>query len=305
MDTVYKAFSLLYTQITSVARIITLLPRLVAANACKQSSLQPEAGCTYYEGKVMHVRRRPVENSFEYRVRMVLVDLQRPPEWFIQHQAAEHMTAAEAQQFAGTDGKVLLLANAVVAGYIQNPISVYYCYDVAGKLAKAISEVTNTPWGERVTFLFNPEGDESPKALHVSPFMDMNNTWHLKATAPGPGAPLNVSVLVSHPEYGKYFDAVLLLKECAADQQCPPEYAGFDSLLRCVLALMGLGPWYSEDCNNLAIALICTDALAPPRYARTRHWQCGHICVQICCNSHSNYQAVQQYNTPEYAGLVA
>eukprot|EP00878_Enallax_costatus_P022242 GHUV01023586.1.p2 GENE.GHUV01023586.1~~GHUV01023586.1.p2 ORF type:complete len:128 (+),score=25.45 GHUV01023586.1:897-1280(+) len=62
--------------------------------------------------------------------------------------------------------------------------------------------------------------------------MDMNNTWHLKATAPGPGAPLNVSVLVSHPEYGKYFDAVLLLKECAADQQCPPEYAGFDSLLR-------------------------------------------------------------------------
>lgn len=38
-------------------------------------------------------------------------------------------------------------------------------------------QVTNTPWGERVTFVFNPEGDVSPKALHVSPFMDMQNTW--------------------------------------------------------------------------------------------------------------------------------
>jgi len=38
-------------------------------------------------------------------------------------------------------------------------------------------QVTNTPWGERVSFLFNPAGDTSPKALHVSPFMDMGNTW--------------------------------------------------------------------------------------------------------------------------------
>jgi DUF1365 family protein len=38
-------------------------------------------------------------------------------------------------------------------------------------------KVTNTPWGERVTFAFAPAGDVSPKALHVSPFMDMANTW--------------------------------------------------------------------------------------------------------------------------------
>ena len=41
-------------------------------------------------------------------------------------------------------------------------------------------------------------------------------------------------MLVSHPEHGKYFDALLLLKECRADQQCLPEYAGFGSLLRFV-----------------------------------------------------------------------
>jgi len=42
---------------------------------------------------------------------------------------------------------------------------------------KGIAEVTNTPWGDRVRFVFRPAGDESPKALHVSPFMDMDNTW--------------------------------------------------------------------------------------------------------------------------------
>lgn len=42
-------------------------------------------------------------------------------------------------------GKVLLLSNPVVAGYAQNPISVYFCYDAAGKLAKAISEVRRLP----------------------------------------------------------------------------------------------------------------------------------------------------------------
>ena len=37
--------------------------------------------------------------------------------------------------------------------------------------------MTNTPWGERVTFLFDPKGEQVPKALHVSPFMDMQGTW--------------------------------------------------------------------------------------------------------------------------------
>jgi len=36
---------------------------------------------------------------------------------------------------------VLLLSNPVVGGYVQNPISVYYCFDAAGKLAKCIAEV--------------------------------------------------------------------------------------------------------------------------------------------------------------------
>lgn len=37
--------------------------------------------------------------------------------------------------------------------------------------------MTNTPWNERVTFVFDPAGARVAKALHVSPFMDMHNTW--------------------------------------------------------------------------------------------------------------------------------
>eukprot|EP00198_Chlamydomonas_reinhardtii_P007176 XP_001696512.1 predicted protein [Chlamydomonas reinhardtii] len=99
---------------------------------------------------------------------------------------------------------VKLLTDPISAGYLQNPISVYYCYsgsssgsgssggkgagakEEAGaaepKLERCIAEVTNTPWNERVTFVFDPAGARVAKALHVSPFMDMHNT-------PG-GAPL-------------------------------------------------------------------------------------------------------------------
>ncbi len=74
-------------------------------------------------------------------------------------------------------GDVLLLTTPVSAGYTQNPISVYYCMGAAGRLRQGIAEVTNTPWGERVTFLFHPEGQDVPKAMHVSPLMDMKSTW--------------------------------------------------------------------------------------------------------------------------------
>ena len=34
----------------------------------------------------------------------------------------------------------------MAAGYIQNPISIYYCHSTGGELAMCVAEVTNTPW---------------------------------------------------------------------------------------------------------------------------------------------------------------
>ena len=92
--------------------------------------------------------------------------------WCVEHKAYWWCCAT-----LWNSGDVLLLTNPMSSGYIQNPISVYYCYDDRGVLEMCIAEVTNTPWGERVTFLFDPKGQTVPKALHVSPMMDMKNIW--------------------------------------------------------------------------------------------------------------------------------
>ena len=74
-------------------------------------------------------------------------------------------------------GQVFLLTTPISVGYSQNPISVYYCLSATGHLETCIAEVTNTPWAARVTFLFKPDGQDVPKAMHVSPFMDMRSSW--------------------------------------------------------------------------------------------------------------------------------
>ncbi|KAL2930650.1 polyprotein [Bienertia sinuspersici] len=75
-------------------------------------------------------------------------------------------------------------------------------------------EVTNTPWGERVSFVFNPNSDTVAKALHVSPFMDMEGNWKIKATAPGDD--LSVAISVQHPSLGDYFCAMLRAQKVAS-----------------------------------------------------------------------------------------
>ena len=71
-------------------------------------------------------------------------------------------------------------------------------------------QVTNTPWGGKVVFAFDPAGDAVPKCLHVSPFMAMGSTWRL--TAPAPGAQLLLRVKVEDPEHGPFFSAVLKVR---------------------------------------------------------------------------------------------
>ncbi|BDA45180.1 hypothetical protein COCOBI_06-6630 [Coccomyxa sp. Obi] len=173
-----------------------------------------DSSCVFYEGTVYHVRRKPVHNAFRYPVRIAVVDLDKPPSWW-HEQAADHMTADEARAFAGTDGAVLLLTTPVSAGYTQNPISVYYCKGGSdGRLQQCIAEVTNTPWGERVTFLFRPEGQDVPKAMHVSPLMDMKSTWRIRAPLPDDRCWLEVSAV--HPEMGPFFEARLTAARSAA-----------------------------------------------------------------------------------------
>ncbi|KAK9801897.1 hypothetical protein WJX73_009084 [Symbiochloris irregularis] len=220
--------SLFWTIFTSSVRLLVSLPAVLLHTLFRHSPQAKAGQCTFYDGDVYHVRRLPTYNSFRYPVRLALINLDDVPGWWSSCQH-EHLTAKEARQAASTEGTVLLLTNPSAAGYTQNPISVYYCMGADGTLQKCIAKVTNTPWGASVTFLFDPAGQSVPKALHVSPFMDMQNTWKLKA--PLPDERLHLSVGVSHPKLGDYFNAVLTGR-VSQHPTLTNEQAGWRVLLR-------------------------------------------------------------------------
>jgi DUF1365 family protein len=191
-----QGLSLLATFVIAIFRAIVYIPyallHISVRAVCPSSWFSPPRGASFYRGVVLHSRRRPRKNAFTYPVRMAVIDLDEPPRWF-DVSSADLLTAAAARRLAGTSGPVSVLTHPPAAGYVQNPISVYYCYEAPtdgsqgfGDLKMCIAEVTNTPWGERVRFAFRPTtddgqgGEQVPKALHVSPLMDMKNTWYVR-----------------------------------------------------------------------------------------------------------------------------
>jgi len=62
-----------------------------------------------------------------------------------------------------TGGRVVMLANARVAGYVFNPISVHWCYDRDGALTVILAEVHNT-YGERHVYLLRPDSSGRTQA---------------------------------------------------------------------------------------------------------------------------------------------
>ncbi|XP_061982844.1 uncharacterized protein LOC133702553 [Populus nigra] len=209
MEALDLLFSITSTFFTSLALSLLLVFRTLFTR--RPSSTIPSNAVSLYQGTVWHERRRPVHHSFRYSVRYALFDLDhaRAP--------LDHLSADEARQVAQTTGPVFLLTIPPSVGYEQNPLSLYYCYDMDGSariLKKCIAEVTNTPWGERVVFIFDPNSDVVAKPLHVSPFMDMQGNWNIKANDPTDS--LSVFISVQHPELGDYFVASLKAKRLSS-----------------------------------------------------------------------------------------
>ena len=177
--------------------------------------------------------------------------VQRTPSDHRLYTQPDCLTADEARALAGTTGTVRLLTYAPSAGYEQNPISVYYCWDTAlpagapteesAPPTRALAEVTNTPWGERVRFAFGLHADAVPKPLHVSPLWHMGTLWRINA--PPPGDAIHVSFIAEQPgeenadgrghrpqaphqpPAGPLFRATLTLKRCAPPYGPPEAWA--------------------------------------------------------------------------------
>ena len=162
-----------------------------------------------YEGLVRHGRRHPVEHAFRYRVFMMYLDLDELPtlfhgRWFwsarrpalARFRRDNHfgdplvplksavLDLVEKETGSRPAGAVRLLTNLSYFGFCFNPVSFYYCFDANGEtLDTIVAEVSNTPWGERDTYVLPVKASvgeagqlrfQPKKKMHVSPFMPMS-----------------------------------------------------------------------------------------------------------------------------------
>lgn len=162
-------------------------------------------------GHTIHSRHGVVQNRFRYSVDYVLLDATATPdgprlfgynrpglfrilnrdhggppgkgvgvEWVRKVLAARGFSAAA--------GRILLLAQPRVLGYVFNPVSFWLCYDATDALRVVIAEVTNT-FGDRHSYLcYNDDhsaitADQTlmaRKIMHVSPFQPIEGSYQFR-----------------------------------------------------------------------------------------------------------------------------
>lgn len=205
-----------------------------------------------YEGAVRHRRFAVRSHEFRQRLALAYIDLDElptllggrlvaPRPGLARFRRRDYLgeahkslpdavrDAAEAQTGVRPHGPIRLLANLSALGHCFNPVSFYYCMDDLGEHVEAVvAEVTNTPWGERHTYVLGADRgvrERSPevrspahshvlaggfaKGLHVSPFMGMDHRYEWRMTSPA----RTLSVHISSRREGRVaFDATLSLR---------------------------------------------------------------------------------------------
>jgi DUF1365 family protein len=152
---------------------------------------------TTYDGWVRHRRFSPVAHEFRYPIGMTLEEVEGTAE----------RDLVERETGRRPSGPVHRLQ----AGRGFNPVRFAYVED-DGALAAVVAEVTNTPWGERHSYVLDPAGGRLDKAMHVSPFMPMDQQYAWRLTAPGDSLVVH---LENHQDGERVFDATLSLRRTA------------------------------------------------------------------------------------------
>ncbi|HEX2705450.1 MAG TPA: DUF1365 domain-containing protein [Candidatus Lustribacter sp.] len=170
-----------------------------------------------YATTIQHTRTGPLAHAFTSRSYSWLVDLDALPRlggllgWFARFEARDHVGDPGATLRANIDsflgdrgvdlrgGRVLMLASARVAGYVFNPISVFWCLDPDEALRCVVVEVHNTYGGRHAYLVQTDDRGRATvdKELYVSPFNDVSG--HYELTVPLPGERVRLSVVLRRP----------------------------------------------------------------------------------------------------------
>lgn len=81
--------------------------------------------------------------------------------------------------------RVTMLAQCRCFGIYFSPINCFFCFDDNSECRYMLAEVSNTPWRERHYYLIDMQQElKAKKDFHVSPFMDLDMTYHWKIKPP-------------------------------------------------------------------------------------------------------------------------
>ena len=180
-----------------------------------------------YRTQIEHARRSPFAHRFSTRSYSWLVDLDHLPDHGVlgRFEARDHLGdptrsirenvdaflaehGIDLTDPDGRSGQVLMLANARVAGYCFNPMTVHWCHRPDGELECVVVEVHNT-YGDRHAYLVRTDADgdaEVDKSLYVSPFNDTSGTYRLHL--PEPDDRLHLTVRLDRDGHAPFVAAV-------------------------------------------------------------------------------------------------
>lgn len=198
----------------------------------------------FYQGHVTHSRLQPISHSFRFPLCMAYLDLDELTEAFaplwMWSEDRPNLACFRRSDYPGDpdqplkdciretvkksigqkpEGPIRILTHPRYWGVRMNPISLYYCFAADGRhLEAVVGEVTNTPWGQRHTYVIPMEpssgsGDRlcmTPKSFHVSPFMGMelDYAWQLST----PDSSLSVGIANLNRDGSRLFDVELTLE---------------------------------------------------------------------------------------------
>ena len=168
-----------------------------------------------YNGKVIHKRFKPKTHYFKYNVFSLLIDLSeleylnKKIKFFshnkfnlISFYERDHGNRddtslvlwvkknLEDNNISSKNVKIKLLCYPRILGYVFNPLSVFYFYDIVETLKCILYEVKNT-FGEQHTYIFKVDNEQNlyqhncSKKFHVSPFIEMNCKYFFRLLKPG------------------------------------------------------------------------------------------------------------------------
>ncbi len=170
--------------------------------------------CLYF-GTVRHTRHAPREHCFSYPLYMAYLDLAELPRvfegrWLWSYERPNLVSFRRSDYLGPTElplevavanaveeacgwrpnGPIRLLTQLRHLGLAVNPVSFYYCYEPGATTPRAVlAEITNTPWGERFSYVIEREPGRGlsttfPKRFHVSPFHGMDQLYAWRFSAP-------------------------------------------------------------------------------------------------------------------------